>query len=166
MTKAFLIVLIALVMLIAPLSPVFAQVNNSADSGKIMEIDGVANLRDRILERITLFFKFSNDDKADYEQYLAEKRFAELKYAFDNDRGDMVEELSSRYSSYLGRLTELIVKNKMTDRKERVLKMFDSHMPFLEEQLSNQDYESGFWLLLKHDINYLKLYRDQINSLN
>lgn len=155
-----------MVLLLSPTSLAFAQVNNSSASGQIIEVNGVANLRDRLWERITLFFKFSNNDKADYEQYLAEKRFAELKYVFDNGKGDMIEETSSRYSSYLGRLTDLIIRNKMVDKKEGVLEMLASHLPVLEELLSKQEYESGFWLLLQHDINYLKLYTDQIKNVN
>lgn len=151
-----------------PTYSVFVHADDSSASAQIqiMKVDHVANLRDRILERITIFFKFSNSDKADYEKYLAEKRFSELKYAFDNGLGDYIEESSSRYSSYLGRLTELVVKNKMVDKKEEILKMFSIQMPLLEELLASQEYESGFWLLLQHNINYLRLYRDQINSIN
>lgn len=166
MVRVFITIFVIIWVLFLPSSIVFAQVNSSSASGRIIEVNGVANLRDRLWERITLFFKFSSSDKVDYEQYLAEKRFAELKYVFDNGKGDMIEETSSRYSSYLGRLTDLIIRNKMVDKKEGVLKMLASHLPFLEELLSKQDYESGFWLLLKHDINYLKLYTDQIKNLN
>lgn len=164
--KIFSISIIVLVLFISQLSVTFAQAKDSTASSGIIQVERVANSRDRIWERVTLFFKFSTNDKADYEKYLVEKRFAELKYAFDNGLGDYIEESSSRYSSYLGRLTELVVKNKMVDKKEEILKMFSIQMPLLEELLASQEYESGFWLLLQHNINYLRLYRDQINSIN
>ena len=166
MIKGFFTALITAVLLLSSISFAIAQSNNSSVSSQIMEVNKVTNLRDRLWERITLFFKFSNSDKVNYQQYLAQKRFAELKYVIDSGQGNLIEDTSSRYSTYLGRLTDLIVKNKMVDKKEETLKMFESHLPILEDLLSDQEYNSGFWLLLQHDINYLKLYVDQIKNVN
>ncbi|MFC1625827.1 DUF5667 domain-containing protein [Patescibacteria group bacterium] len=166
MIKSFLTALIIAILLLSSKSFTVAKLNDSSVSGQIMEVNKVTNLRDRLWERITLFFKFSNSDKLDYQQYLAQKRFAELKYVIDNGQVDLIEDTSSRYSTYLGRLTNLIVKNKMVDNKEETLKMLESHLPILEDLSSHQEYNSGFWLLLQHDINYLKLYVDQIKNVN
>ncbi|MFH1407550.1 MAG: DUF5667 domain-containing protein [Patescibacteria group bacterium] len=166
MIKSFLTALIIAILLLSSISSVVAQSNDSSVSGQIMKVNKVTNLRDRLRERITLFFKFSNSGKVDYQQYLVQKRFAELKYVIENGRGDLIEDTSSRYSTYLGRLTNLIVKNKMVDKKGETIKMFESHLPILEDLSSDQEYNSGFWLLLQHDINYLKLYADQIENVN
>lgn len=166
MLKIFSIYIIVVALFISQISVTFAQKKDSTASSGVMQVEQVANLRDRIWERITLFFKFSNNDKVGYEKYLVQKRFAELKYVIDDGQGNMIEETSSRYSTYLGRLTDRIVRNKMVDKKEEVLKIFESQLPVLEELLSRQEYNSGFWLLLQHDVNYLKLYIDQIKNVN
>ena len=112
-----------------------------------------------------MFFKFSQKDKINYQQELTEKRLAELKYVIDSDKGDMIEDTSSRYSTCLGNLTEAVVKNKATDKKQELLTMYENHAKVLENLISQMEVESGFWLLLKHDINYIKIYSDQIKAL-
>jgi len=128
----------------------------------------IANVVDRIREKITLFFKFSNRHKVDYQKDLTEKRLVELKYVvenMENGTGDRIEELSSRYTTYLGYLTEMVVKNKMVDKKQKLLDMYETHAKIIEQLITKVDIDSGFWLLLQHDKNYLKIYSDQIKGL-
>lgn len=138
---------------------------DSTIAANIIEVNHVANTKDRLWEKIELFFKFSPKDKIDFQQSLVEKRLAELKFIMDNDKGEMIEEVSSRYSTHLGNLTNDVIKNKLTEKKSELLKMLDNHNIILNNLISEVEFESGFWLLLKHDINYVKIYSDQINSL-
>ena len=129
-----------------------------------VEVDHVANVFEKLKERVTLFFKFSQDEKFDYQQYLAEKRLAELKYVIvDSKEGNLIEETSSRYSTFLGKFTEFAVENKMTGKKEEMLKIYGEHQKILEA-LNNFEYESGFWMLMMHDINSTKIYSTQIKD--
>lgn len=139
--------------------------NTNAVKDRPVQTTGVANIGQRFLEKTYLFSKFSDNRKAQYIQYLVEKRFAELQHVLDNDQGDLIEETTSRYSTYAGYLVQFIMKNNLVDQKIKVLKMFDSHIEVLEKYLLQQNYNSGFWLLIQHDINYLKIYSAQLLEL-
>lgn len=164
-------ILCALILILNAYGAINVALANNIDSSSdaVVATDvHIANVVDRIFEKISLFFKFSNRDKIDYQKDLTEKRLVELKYVVENvenGMGDRIEELSSRYSTYLGYLTEMVVKNKMVDKKQEFLDMYETHAKIIEQLITKVDVDSGFWLLLKHDINYVKIYSDQIKSL-
>lgn len=141
------------------------ELSESTVSALVKKTDHIANIKDRIGERINLFFKFSDEAKADYQKELAEKRLAEVFYVVENKKGDFVEETTSRYSTYLGRLTETITKSQLSNKKEETLRMLDDHKKVLNELVKYFEANSGFWLLVQHDINSIELYREQINKL-
>lgn len=161
-TIKYILLLCLFIVLIFPKS----SSQKSSASDQVVQVSGMANTGSRLGERIILFSKFSKNAKADYRQYLVKKRFGELQYVLDNQLGYFFEETTSRYSTYVGRLTNQIVKDRLVNKKEEVLKMYASHSVILEQYASEQEYDSAFWLLLQHDINYLKLYSDQVISVN
>lgn len=148
-------------------SPIFvnAQTNNASSSAQIIQVDHVANLRDRIIERITLFFKFDANSSEEYQSELTEKRLAELKFVISNNNWDPVEEMSSRYSTYLGRLTKFVLDHKMINKKDELLKKYKIEEQVLEQLVKNTEYNSAYWLLLQHDINANKIYQQQLQDL-
>lgn len=122
-----------------------------------VKVDHIANVFEKLKEKVTLFFKFSTDDKFNYHQSLAEKRLAELKYVIESKQGNLIEETSSRYSTYLGSFTDFTIENKLSNKEEELIKMLEEHQKILET-LNNFEYESGFWMLMMHDINATKIY--------
>lgn len=142
-----------------------AQEISSQASESAIKIDRISNIRDRLFEKISFFFKFSKEQKIDYLIYLQEKRLADLKYAIDNDQGDLIEELSSRYSTYLGKMANFMSEKKLSYKKEEVLKMMERHKIIIETLHKNFEFESGFWILLQHDINTLKIFSDKIKQI-
>lgn len=142
-----------------------SEENTSTISAQIEKVDHIANIRERLFERITLFFKFSPAEKVNYQKILAEKRLAELQYVIDSKKGDLIEETSSRYSTYLGRLTQQLTSSKLVSKKDEILKMLDLHSQVIEELTAKIDRDSGFWLLLQHNTNTIKLLSDQIKNL-
>lgn len=117
-------------------------------------------------EKLILNLKFDRSRKADYYQFLLEKRLAELKFAATNkDQLDYVEETASRYTTYLGYLSDFIIQNKMTNRKDELLQTFSEHTQIIEELQKNYQFDSGWWLAIQHDINTLKIFSDQIKPL-
>ncbi len=142
-----------------------AATESSSQSATIENVH-LSNIVDRLVERITMLFKFSTTDKINYQMQLTEKRLGELDYAVVNDRGDLIEELSSRYSTYVGNLTEMIVKNKALDKKQSVLDMYNRHSKIVDELDKKFEANSGLWLLMEHDKNYLKIYSDQLKDLH
>lgn len=141
------------------------ELSQATVSALVKKIDHIANIRERIQERINLFFKFSNDAKADYQKELAEKRLAEVFYVVESEKGDFIEETTSRYSTYLGRLTETLVKNKLASKKDDTLKMLDEHKMVLNELVKYFESNSGFWLLIMHNINSIDIYKSQLEKL-
>lgn len=164
MKKHFL--LIIFVMLFLGLQPIEAQVSSNYQSSEsALKVERISNIRDRLFEKISLFFKFSKENKLDYMIYLQEKRLADLKYAVDNDEGDLIEELSSRYSTYLGNMTNFISERKIKYKKEEILKMMENHSKIIENLQKNFEFESGLWILLQHDINTLKIFSDKLKQV-
>lgn len=160
-----LILLFLIVFLLLFQTPVFAEDYISTYSANIKKVDHIANIRERIQERINILFKFSPQSKIDYQKELTEKRFAELVYVIENRKGDFIEETTSRYAAYLGRLTEVAIKNKAFDKKNSFLEMLENHELVLEDLIKYFEANSGFWLLLKHDINSINIYSEQIQKL-
>lgn len=129
-----------------------------------VEVNHVANILEKFQERVTLFLKFSNEDKASHKQYLVEKRLAELKYVVDTKKWDLIEETSSRYATYLGNFTNFTVENNLKEKKGDLVILFANHSKILEELQKNFEFESGFWLLLQHDINSTKIFTTQVTD--
>lgn len=141
-----------------------AQGVASESSAGSVEVKSIANIFDRLQEKITLFFKFSSQDKARYQKDLIEKRMAELEFVINSGQGDLIEEVSSRYAAYVGKFSDYVVSKNVTDEKHQFLVMFDSHLKILEELRDHFPSNSGFWLLLQHDINTVKIFSEKIKA--
>ena len=91
--KSVLVTLIVLILLLNPgISFAQEELSQATVSALVKKTDHIANIKERIQERINLFFRFSNEAKADYQIELAEKRLAEVFYVVENKKGDFVEE--------------------------------------------------------------------------
>lgn len=132
------------------------------------KVEGVSNVIDRLKEKIDLFFKFSSEDKISYQTKLVEKRLAELEYIINSGQGDMVEEVSSRYSTYVGRLSSMILENnqdKMKGKKEEFIRMYDRHLKVLDRLERNFEFGTGLWRLVEYDIDTVKIFSGKIRSI-
>lgn len=136
----------------------------AANTAGVKEVNHVASVVEKFKEKITLFFKFSNSDKYDYQKYLINKRLSELKYVVESKQGNLIEETSSRYSTYLGTLSEFVIKNKLSIKKEDTLAVFLEHIKIIEKLQEEYESESVFRMLLQHDINTLKLFSEKFKS--
>lgn len=131
----------------------------------LLKGDHYANVLERLKERITLFFKFSAEDKFLFQKQLADKRISELVYIMTTGEGDPIEELSSRYATHINRLNDFTVNNKLLKNKESLLQMYDTHLDVLNNIQQNFEFESGWWLLLQHDINTVVMAKDKLKSI-
>ncbi len=136
-----------------------------AHEAEAMKVDHVATSFEKLKEKITLFLKFDKKNKVDYYEYLAEKRLAEIAYAVESNNIDLVEPTASRYSTYIGILTSFVDKNKVTDKKDDLVKMFEKHDRVLTDLQKKFKFESGWWLAIQHDINNTRIFSDKIKSL-
>lgn len=152
------------VFLLFPKSLFAEEVIQESSPTSQIKVDHVANVMDRLKEKITLFFKFSITDKILYQQQLVEKRLAELKYVINDGQGDMIEEVSSRYAAYVGKFSEEVISKGTAADREKILTMYSSHSVMLETLRDHFPANSGFWLLLQHDINTIQIYTEKIKS--
>lgn len=127
-----------------------------------IQVKHIANVIEKLTEKVTSLFKFSKEDKFNYQKFLLEKRLAELKYVVDSKEWTPVEETSSRYATYLGKFTTFVAKSNLKDKKEEILSIYERHSKVLEELQKNFEFESGWWLLLQHDINSTEIFSRQI----
>lgn len=146
-----------------PLNVEVQAVESSASSS--VKVDKVSNVLDRFGERIQGWFKFSAEDKANYQMGLIEKRLAELQYVIDDGQGDLIEEVSSRYATYVGKFADDLISKKLSAENTKYLVMFESHLKILPELRDHFPSNSGWWLLLQHDINTVQIFSDKIKNL-
>ena len=157
------IILLLSLLLVLPLffsSVVYAQETLNAE----VQVNHVANVFEKFQEKVVGFLKFSNGDKYKYKKFILEKRLAELEYVIEGKKDwTPIEETSSRYSTYLGKFNDFFIESNLSDKKTEVLDMYVRHAKLLEELQKNFEFESGWWLLLQHDINYTKIYSDKVH---
>lgn len=158
--KKFTFLLFSLVFFVVNISSAQAVDEPKVD----FEVNHVANVVEKFKEKISLFFNFSNEGKLKYQKFLLETRLAELKYVIDSKEWDPVEETSSRYATYLSKFSEFVEKSNFKDQKGEILSIYDRHEKIIEALQRNFEYDSGWWLLLQHDRNLLKMFSAQLNK--
>lgn len=141
------------------------QAESSSSYILTKKVGHIANNFEKLQEKITLFFKFDKKQKSAYQRELVEKRLAELKYVIENRQWDFIEEVTSRYTTYMGHYINFVEKNKITDDKDQLLALLDGHKYLIEKMQTRFEYESGWWLSIQHDINVLKMSSEKIKAL-
>lgn len=135
--------------------------DNTSPSAKIT-VDRVSNIIDRAKDKITLFLKFSAKDKISYQTDLLEKRLAEIQYVFNSRQGDLIEPVTTRYLAYLGRMKDLVLKNKQEVDISAMKANLENHYQVFRSLEGVYGLESPFWLLLQHDINVVQNFKDSL----
>ena len=142
--------------------PVFG--NDGSDYSFDTKVSGKAGVFAKLFERVNLIFRFGSESKARYWQKLTDIRLAELKMVVDEGNNDWVEETSSRYSTYLGRYSEFVIKKQVKSQKETILKQFESHSEILAVLRDKYKYDSAWWLMIQHDINTIDIFKNRIDK--
>lgn len=162
MVKKIFLLTVLLAVFAFPFNMEVQAVESSASAG--VKVDKVSNVLDRFSERIQGWFKFSGEEKASYQRGLIEKRLAELQYVIDDGQGDLIEEVSSRYATYVGKFTDDLIPKKLSAENDKYLVMYANHLKILPELRDHFPSNSGWWLLLSHDINTVQIFSDKINN--
>lgn len=143
----------------------------ASSSAKLIEVkDEIINPSDdykyafkRLKEKILLLiYSFAPDKQADYLQELMSVRLSELKHVVDKEDIGNIETVSQRYSANAGDLVALINSANLKDKNRGTKKIFHEHLKVLESFANKQKFESSGWLLIQHDINYIKEYSKQL----
>ena len=157
----FLIFFLALVVLAFSF---FAKVS-ADESEPTLKVDHIATTGQKIKEKLSLLFKFKKQAKADYYLYLSEKRLAELVYAVESNQLDLVEPTASRYTTYVGIMTDFILARNVFSHKEKTVLTLARHEEILRILQSKFEFESGWWIAITHGVNSAKLFREKLTSL-
>ena len=116
----------------------------------------------RLLEKITEKLKFQQNDRFDYLSSLIDKRMSDLGFVVKNKRLGEIQRSSERLAYQVGTLTDLLIKEMNTEKKENLNKKINSFSPALAELRDNFPANSSYWMLVQHDINSLKEYSEKL----
>lgn len=145
--------------------PVFAQEASNAGQ-MVVEIkyeqvnpsDGVKYSFKRLSEKLKLFFlSLLPSAKTEYYETLMDRRLAELKYIIEKKQMHKFENTTIRYFTTAGLLTSE-VKNAAKEKKDKVRKLLESHLPVLEKLMTTFDSSTAEWRFVKQDIDSLQIY--------
>lgn len=157
---SFLPILISIVILFFGYSSVKA-----ADSGgAYIKVDHLPGLVEKLKEKLDSFLKFSTQERLKNNEYIVKKRLGELVYVIGTGQGDLIEETSSRYNTYLGKLNNIALKADNKNDKEEALKLYSDQAKILDNLHSKFEYPSGFWILLQENIDSVKIFSDKLKQ--
>lgn len=158
--KIFFICLLVLI-LVSP-TYVLAQKFESSFSAEFLKIDNPSNHFDRLVEKIILFTKFNKQSRAEYMMERLDKRLADLNFVVTKDKGNLIEEISSRYASYTGELGNYFSDNDLESKKKKLTEKLKTHKKVLTEIQKKYSNDSPFRMLLQHDINTIRIIQEKL----
>ena len=131
---------------------------------KVNPSDGTAKYGLKWLkEKILLFvLTLAPNKKSEYYEEIVGARLAELKYIVDTDDRNQIEEGSQRYHTHVGEYANFINNRKLDST--RAIKILESHNPVLSKLAEKYDTTTAEWRFIKHDIDYLQIYKTSLPS--
>lgn len=127
--------------------------------------DSLLYLLKRVQEKAFMRTKGTPSAKADYLSLQLDKRLEELQNLVKNKSYFYLVSSSLRYSTTAGRLTQIVIDNRLKVQSEALEKKFLAHQQVLQDLLDNypQDLNTEY-KYLQDDINYLKLYLEMLHQ--
>lgn len=159
--KKLLVVVLTSVFFISSTGTILAQ----EDPKPNFTVTTVESKIGKIGEKINLLLRFNKVGKVDYYSYLLEKRLAELAFVVESNDHNMVEEAASRYTTYIGIVSNFTKNKQVSEKKDDLLKQYERHGKVLEKLQSRFAANSGWWLAMQHTINSTRDFSEQLKSL-
>lgn len=147
---------LAILALTLPVGKTHACAGDNCTAKLNFEVNHIANIQEKVKEKLTYFFKFNKTAKVEYQEYLTEKRLAELSWTIKSNHIDGVEPTASRYTTYLEKLITLVNTYGLTGEVKKLKETSLRHIDILTDLQSNFKYDSGWWLAIQHTININK----------
>lgn len=113
----------------------------------------------RLIEKGTIFTKFSKVSKAEYYRELTLRRMAELKYVVENNLVGEIQHSTERLSYQIGIISDYINTNKteLVKEKKPISDLLLSYKDLLSNLRDKYPANSSFWMLVQHSINSIDL---------
>lgn len=145
----------------------FPKLVYSGDSVKVSDLKSkveqnpsdpgtISYLISRLFEKVSEKILFMEDSKVNFSKKILNKRFSELAYLAEKKDTEELQKSSERFSYQAGILAEL-VKDQPSTEKEKVISLFNSYKDDLNKIKHNYEQDSGYWILMLHDINTLSI---------
>lgn len=135
------------------------------DNSIYIKADHLPSFWEKVKEKFSLYTTFSKAKKSLYLEELEKKRYGEIRYVFDSGQGDLMEETTSRYSTSVGQLGNFVLNNKISSKKDELMKLLTKQQEDLGQYLLKVEAGSGFWRLISYDIDTDKLYIKKLKSI-
>lgn len=123
----------------------------------------------RIQEKAFLLSLSNPKDKVMYMRTLLDNRLKELTSVVVNKHYEFVLNSALRYSTLAGQITELETANNLIDLVGPTKQQFEDHYKKLQDLYifyPKNIPDNVEWKYIQDDYNYLKIYLDQLSSLN
>lgn len=109
--------------------------------------------------------QFSQKSKLNYKVSLLNQRLKELKQVTRSKKYDNLLDSSLRYSANAGEITALVNNNELLVYSDRIRQIFSQHSEEIKTLWNDYPKDQNLeYKYLEDDINYLKIYLDQISK--
>lgn len=113
----------------------------------------------RLIEKATVFTKFSKISKANYYTDLTLKRMAELKFVVERKFIGEVETSTQRLSYQVGTLSDYLNSNRteLAEKRQSVNELLQNYKGILGSLRDKYPANSSYWMLVQHSINSIDI---------
>lgn len=121
----------------------------------------------RAQENVFLSLKTNSQDKVNYLSAILDSRLKEFENVIKNESYGYMWTSSLRYSTFAGRITDLIIANNLTDMVEPIKKQMEEHKKKLDVMYVAypKNTDNVEWKYILDAINYLNAYLDKLTKV-
>lgn len=121
----------------------------------------------RVQEKVFLNLKSNPEQRVDYLVFLLNNRLYELDAVVKAKNYDYVLPSASRYSTLAGQITDLVIANNLKDKVPSLKQTFENHQKVLNDLyiFYPKNTDNWEWKYIQDDVNYLKIYLDQLSKV-
>lgn len=121
----------------------------------------------RTQENVFLSLKSDPKSKVNYLSNILNSRLKEFENVIKNESYGYMWTSSLRYSTFAGRITDLIIANNLTDIVEPIKKQFEEHKKKLDIMYVAypKNTNNVEWKYILDAINYLNVYLDKLSKI-
>lgn len=120
----------------------------------------------RLYEKTQLSLKSNPEEKLNYQYNLLDNRLTELIFIAENQISSQVLTTSLRYSTTVGQITELIIKDNLKGEAQKAKEKFEAHLLIVKELSQTYPKDDSEAKYIIDDVNYLQTYINLLSSFS
>lgn len=120
----------------------------------------------RIQEKVFLNLKSDPKDKLGYMRGMLDTRLEELSSQVNRKKYSHILPSAQRYYTLAGEIAQLVIENNMLTQVSSIKEQFLAHQKVLLNlyEIYPKNTDNWEWKYIQDDINYLKIYLDQLSK--